>query len=346
MRILLTADPILAVPPRGYGGIERIVAALIREYRSLNHRVALVAKTGSDATVDELFTWPGENVSGKLDTWKNAWALRRAVKVFKPDVVHSFSRLAYLGPLLPARVAKVMSYQRVVGARQVRWARRFSRKTLRFTGCSEYIAALGRRGGGKWRAIPNFVEVEKYTFIPGVARDAPLVFLSRVESIKGPHLAIAIARQAGRRLILAGNRASDGPEAAYFEREIAPHLDRDGIQWIGEVDDAQKNALLGQAAALLVPVQWDEPFGIVFVEALATGCPIITCARGALPEIVTPGRTGLFIQNAADGVSAVNGISTLDRAACRADAVNQFSSRVCAEQYLALYSEMNTPVHE
>ena len=345
MRILLSADPILAVPPRGYGGIERIVAALIREYRSLNHRVALVAKAGSTASVDELFAWPGENVSGKLDTWKNAQALRRAAKLFKPDIIHSFSRLAYLGPLLPASVPKVMSYQRVVGVRQVRWARRLSRKTLRFTGCSEYIASLGRQGGGKWRAIPNFVEIENYTFVPGVGRDAPLVFLSRIESIKGPHLAIAIARQAGRRLILAGNRANHGPEAAYFEREIAPHLGRDGVEWIGEVDDARKNALLGQAAALLVPVQWDEPFGIVFVEALATGCPIITCARGALPEIVTPGRTGLFIQNAADGVTAVDQISTLDRAACRADAVNQFSSRVCAEQYLALYSDFGDEGH-
>ena len=90
----------------------------------------------------------------------------------------------------------------------------------------------------------------------------------------------------------------------------------------------------------LVPIQWDEPFGIVFVEALATGCPIITCARGALPEIVTPGRTGLFIENVAEGVRAVAQISTLDRTACRADAVNQFSSRVCADQYLALYADL------
>ncbi|HEY9155296.1 MAG TPA: glycosyltransferase, partial [Opitutaceae bacterium] len=274
-----------------------------------------------------------------------AWALRRAVNLFKPDVVHSFSRLAYLGPILPSSISKVMSYQRVVGARQVRWGRRLSRKTLRFTGCSEYIATLGRRGGGKWRAIPNFVEVEKYRFVPEIAADAPLVFLSRVESIKGPHLAIQIARQAGRRLIIAGNRANSGPESEYFKHEIAPHLGRDGIEWIGEVDDSQKNVLLGQAAALLVPIQWDEPFGIVFVEALAVGCPVITCARGALPEIITPGRTGIFIQNAAEGVRAVNEISKLDRVACRADAVNQFSSHVCAEQYLALYSEMNTPVH-
>ena len=335
----------LPVPPKGYGGIERIVAALVREYRTLGHEVALMAKAGSSAKAEQQFEWPGNDVSGKLDTFKNGWALRRSVRAFAPDIVHSFSRLAYLGPLLPSRISKVMSYQRTVGSRQVRWARRLSRGTLRFTGCSEFIATIGRRGGGKWRAIPNFVEIDKYDFTPTVSRDAPLVFLSRIESIKGPHLAIAMARKAGRRLILAGNRPTNGDEAAFFDREIAPQLGRDDIEWIGEVDDAQKNALLGKAAALLVPIQWDEPFGIVFVEALATGTPIISCARGALPEIVTPGRTGLFVSDVNDGARAIAQLGTLDRASCRADAVNQFSARVCAEQYLALYSEMNTPFH-
>lgn len=340
MKILLTADPILPVPPPGYGGIERIVDGLVVAYRNRGYKVALTAKVGSRCATDANFTWPGNNVFSRRDAAKNALALRRAAKEFAPDVVHSFSRLAYLTALLPSRLPKVMSYQRHVGARQIRYARILARRSLRFTGCSEFICRQGRRGGGAWRAIPNFVDVSKFTFVPQVAADAPLVFLSRVESIKGADLAIAVARRSGRRLILAGNRAESGPEALFFQQKIKPQLDHDGVEWVGEVDDVSKNQLLGQAAALIVPVQWDEPFGIVFAEAFSTGTPVITCARGALPEIVEPGKTGFFISNADDGALAVSRIDSLDRKACREIAETQFSAEVCAEQYLALYREM------
>jgi len=336
----------VTVPSHETDGVEAIVAMLIREYRSMGHTVALIAKENSAVPVDQRFIWPTDDVSGFLNTWKNARALRAAVDAFSPDVLHSFSRLAYLLLLLPSSVAKVMSFQQRPDAKQVRWSRRFSRGTLRFTGSSEYLATVGRRGGGKWRAIPNFVDVENYPFVPAVAPNAPLLFLSRLDSINAPHLAIAIARKAERPLILAGERNDLGDEADYFNREIAPHLGRDGIEWLGAIDHAQKVSLLSRAAALLVPIQWDNPFGAPFVEALATGCPVITCARGALPEIITPNRTGFFITNTADGVRAVSQLATLDRAGCRADVVNQFSVRACAEQYLALYVEMNTPIHE
>lgn len=333
----------LPVPPLGYGGIERIVAGLVREYRKLGHTVALLSKAGSACEADARFAWPSEQMRSLSGTVRNAFALRRAVRSFRPDLVHSFSRLAYLSVILPGGAAKVMSYQREVGARQVRTARRLAQGSLRFTGCSEFICAQGRRGGGAWRAIPNFVNVERYTFVARVPDDAPLVFLSRIESIKGPHLAIAIARRAGRRLILAGNRMTSGPEAAYFDLQIAPHLGKNGIEWIGEVDDAQKNVLLGSAAALVVPVQWDEPFGIVFVEAMATGTPVLACSRGALPEIVEPGRTGYFVTDEQDGAVAVGRLRFLDRAACRAVVEAQFSASVCAEQYLSLYQQMLDP---
>lgn len=343
MKILLTADPMLPVPPTGYGGIERIVDGLAREYRKLGHTVALLAKEGSTCEVERRFAWPAEGMRSWTGTAKNAWALRRAVAAFSPEVVHSFSRLAYLSAVLPTRLPKVMSYQRAVGARQIRTARRLAGRSLRFTGCSEFICAQGRRGGGAWRAIPNFVDLQRYQAVPHVAEDAPLVFLSRIESVKGADLAIAIARRAGRRLILAGNRIETGPEAAWFDRQIAPHLGKDGIEWIGEVDDARKNTLLGGAAALVVPVQWDEPFGIVFVEAMATGTPVITCARGALPEIVEPGRTGFFVTGPEDGAVAVSRLRFLERAACRALVETQFSAAVCAEQYLALYEQAISP---
>jgi glycosyltransferase involved in cell wall biosynthesis len=341
VRVLFTADPMISVPPAGYGGIERIVDALARELQRRGHVVGLVGKTGSTCPVDAFHPWPGANVSSRWDTVRNALALRRAVSSFRPDVVHSFARLAYLLGVLRQPVVKIMSYQRHVSPAQVRPALRLARPgSLAFTGCSEFICTQGRAPGSDWTAIPNFVEIDRIAFTPRVAADAPLLFLSRVESIKGPELAINIARRSGRRLLIAGNRANQGPEAEFFERAVAPHLGRDGIEWIGEVGDVEKNRLLAQCAALLVPIRWDEPFGIVFAEALAAGVPVITCARGALPEIVSPGITGFFIRSEEDGVAAVHALPTLDRAACRADAESRFSLSVCTDRYLALYSRL------
>lgn len=340
MRILLAADPILPVPPPGYGGIERIVASLIAEFRAGGHTVGLAAKAGSPAEVDAFFPWPGGEVAGRFDTLRNALALRRAAIRFEADIVHSFARLAYLTFLQPSRLPKIMSYQRHVGPSTVGLALRLARRgSLRFTGCSGYIRDLGARCGGVWTAVPNFVDTRAYTFAPRVAPDAPLVFLSRMDAVKGPHLAIAIARASGRRLVLAGNRPAGGSDAAYFEREVAPYLGQPGIEWIGEVNDARKNALLGQAAALLLPIQWDEPFGIVYAEALACGTPILTCARGAAPEIVEPGTTGFFFSSVEEGAAAVARIGELDRAACRRRAETHYDARVCAGQYLALYRD-------
>ena len=340
MRILLTADPEIAVPPRGYGGIQRIVDALVREYRAQGHTVGLAARAGSESPADAVFGWPGNSSLSKLDTLRNTLALRRAARDFRPDLLHSFSRLAYLAPLLPTRLPKIMSYQRHTGGRQVALAARLGGRSLRFTGCSEFISAMGRKAGGDWRTIFNFIEPDKLDFVPSVPPDAPLVFLSRVESIKGADLAIAVARAAGRRLIIAGNHADTGPERDYWDREIAPHLGTAGIEYAGEVDDVRKNALLGRAAAMIVPIQWDEPFGIVFTEALAAGTPVITCARGALPEIVEEGRTGFFMGTVAEGAAAVGRLADIDRAECRRAALGRLSLAACAAQYVALYREM------
>lgn len=337
MKILYTVDPELPVPPKGYGGIERIVDALAREMRRRGHTVGLVAHPESSCPVDALYGWPEASFRPSV---RNLAALWRAVGRFRPDLVHSFSRLAYLTPLFFLKIPKIMSYQRHTGGRPVAWAARMGGRSLRFTGCSEFICRMGRRAGGTWQPVPNFVELDKYPFAPTVAPDAPLVFLSRIESIKGPHLAIEIARRAGRRLIIAGNRLATGPEAAYFENQIAPHFGKDGIEYVGEVDDARKAALLTNAAALLVPIQWDEPFGIVFVEALAAGTPVISSPRGALPEILPARECGFLVNTIEEGVAAVQALGSVARAACRKRVEDFYSSQVVMAQYLALYQEM------
>jgi glycosyltransferase involved in cell wall biosynthesis len=231
-----------------------------------------------------------------------------------------------------------MSYQREPSLRTVGLAARLAAPgILTFTGCSAYIAGLGRRGGGVWYAVPNFVDTKEFTFRGAVENDAPMVFLSRVESIKGADLAIAIARRAGVHLLIAGNHADSGPEADYWRQRIAPEIGKAGIEYLGPVDDRQKNELLGRARAMLVPIQWNEPFGIVFAEALACGTPVISCPRGALPEIVRSGREGFLIETIEEGVEAVRRIGSVDRVACRNRAERHFSVNAVLGRYLDLY---------
>jgi glycosyltransferase involved in cell wall biosynthesis len=338
MRILVTADPELAVPPTHYGGIERIVAGLIDGFLKRGHTVGLVAHADSSAAANRLYPWPGRCSRNRLDTIRNTTALCRAVRQFKPDIVHSFSRLWYLAPLLPWRLPKVMSYQRRPSARTVGWASRLARGTLDFTGCSEHICAIGRRAAGRWTAIHNFVDTSRFSFVPRVADDAPLVFLSRVESMKGPHLAIEAAKRAGRKLIIAGNYGATPNEAEYWRTMVLAQVDGEQVEYVGPVNDDQKNELLGRAAALIVPIQWDEPFGIVFAEALACGTPVISCPRGALPEIVEEGRTGYLVAQAADLPAAIGRIAQLDRAACRQAAESRFSHDSICSRYLGFFN--------
>jgi glycosyltransferase involved in cell wall biosynthesis len=341
MRLLLTADPEIEVPPTTYGGIERIVDVLVRRLRAAGHQVGLVARPGSSCPADQLFAWRGLNSLSATDTLANMWTLRRAVKTFRPDVIHSFSRIAYLLPHLRGPVPIAMSFQREPTPRTVGLSARLAAPhVLTFTGCSEYIARRGRPSGGEWYGIPNFADTEALAFCPSVGADAPLVFLSRVESIKGAHWAIEIARRTKRRLVIAGNHAEAGEEGAYWRQQIEPWIGRDGIEYVGPVDDAQKSALLGRAQAMVVPIQWEEPFGIVFAESLACGTPVISCPRGALPEIVRPGVDGFLIQSIEEGCEAVAQLGTIDRAVCRRRAEDHFSPDAVVARYLELYGRM------
>lgn len=340
MRILLAADPEIEVPPRLYGGIERIVDGLARRLRARGHAVCLVAKPGSTSAVDVFHGWPGRRSQSPMDTVRNTGALWKAVRSFRPDIIHSFSRIAYLTPHLRGPVPVVMSYQRDPTLRAVGLAVKLAAPgVLTFTGCSDYIAACGRRAGGTWRGIPNFADIDALKFSPLVAHDAPLVFLSRVESIKGAHWAIDIARRTGRRLVIAGNHADSGPEAGYWREKIAPWIGRDGIAYAGPVDDLQKNDLLGRACAMVVPIQWDEPFGIVFAEALACGTPVISCPRGSLAEIVRQGIDGFLIRSIEEGCAAVEKVGAIDRAGCRRRAEQEYSPDAVVGRYLDLYED-------
>jgi glycosyltransferase involved in cell wall biosynthesis len=253
------------------------------------------------------------------------------------DLVHSFSRVAYLLPILPLSIPKLMTYQRPIARRSVVLGHAISRGSLWFSAISDWMMRHVR-DCGTWRLVFNGVPLETYDYRADPGPDAPLVFLGRVEGIKGPHLAIDVARRTGKRLIVAGNVPSE--HRAWFDKEIAPRVDGRQIQYIGPVDDAQKNLLLGSAGALLMPIVWDEPFGIVMAEAMACGTPVIGTRRGAVPEVVQHGVTG-FVETSLEGmVSAVRRIDEIDRRACRRRVENLFSDAAVVDAYLEVYLEM------
>lgn len=340
MKILLTADPELPVPPKFYGGIERIIDLLITGLQAKGHTVTLIAHSNSTSSADVCFSWPGHQSKNPLDTLRNSVSLQYAVQKIKPDALHSFSRIAYLTPLLKSSLPKIMSYQREPSARTTRWASKLAGDSLTFTGCSDYICRQGRSNGGIWQPIHNCVVLDKFTFQPQVALDAPLVFLSRLERIKGAHTAIAVARKTGRRLIIAGNRVNSPEGESYWQSEISPHLNKDGIEYVGTVDDVQKNELLGKAAAMLVPIEWNEPFGIVFAEALACGTPVISCPTGSLPEIVRQGVDGFLTTDIESACNAVKNLGAINRRNCRERAESHFSAEVIVDKYEALYQSL------
>jgi glycosyltransferase involved in cell wall biosynthesis len=336
MRIALTADPEIPVPPARYGGIERIIDMLAKGLVERGHEVTLFAHPESN-TAGQLVPWRGGASQSIVDTARNAATLRHHVRSGRFDVVHSFSRIAYLTPILPSALPKLMTYQRQISRRSVRLGHALSRGTLWFSAISrammQQVADIGT-----WRLVYNGVPLSTYRFCADLPSDAPLVFLGRIEEIKGPHLAIEVARRAGLPLIIAGNIQPE--HQSWYETNIAPHLDGKSITYIGPVNDAEKNALLGRARALLMPILWEEPFGIVMTEAMACGTPIMGFRRGAVPEIVDHGVTGFVVDDVNAMVQVAGRLNEIDRAACRRRVERLFSDSAVVDAYLSVYAEM------
>lgn len=336
MKILITADPELPVPPKLYGGIERVVDLLVRGLAARGHDVTLIAHPDSTAPC-RLVPYSGARSRSRRDLIANTARVTRTVLGGDYDLVHSFGRLAYLAPILPLSIPKLMTYQREVTPRSVRLGHALSRGTLHFCAISDWMMQA-TRSLATWHRVYNGVPMSVYDFVPAVPADAPLVFLGRIEHIKGAHLAIEIAQRSGRRLVIAGNIPT-GHES-YFEQRVKPHVDGERVSYIGPVDDAQKNTLLGSAAAFLMPILWEEPFGIVMAEALACGTPVLGTRRGAVPEVVEDGITGFVRDTVDELVGVVSEAGAIDRNACRQRAMTLFSDDALVSAYLGVYRHL------
>jgi glycosyltransferase involved in cell wall biosynthesis len=342
LRIALTIDPYVPVPPVTYGGIERVVAALIDELTRRGHQITLFAHPASRTPAAHIpyGTPPHQGVRARAsELWQvgaTLWSMRRQV-----DVVHSFGRLAALAPVLVDRsLPKIQSYQREIPWKGVARASRIGGASLSFTACSDAMwqGRVDLRHG-QWSTVYNGVDVNVYDATESVSSDAPVMFLGRVERIKGAHTAIAIARQANRPLVIAGNVVDSEEGRRYFEQEIRPHLDGDRVRYVGPVDDHTKNRLLGDTAALLMPIEWEEPFGIVMVEAMACGAPVVGFRRGSVPEVVEEGLTGAIVDDIGGAVRALARVVQFGRRQVRARCTQRFSYPVIADAYEQLYRD-------
>lgn len=335
MKILLTVDPNIPVPPIYYGGIERIVDLLAREYSSLGHNVILAAHSESTCTgAIRRYGWKGKSASSWRDTYKNTFNLRHIYQKENPDIIHSFSRLLYLYPLfLKRHPLIVQTYQRRITPFSVRYASLLAGRQLHFTACATHLYRGMESTQSSWHTVFNFTDTSYFTPAKSPKQDY-LLFLGRLEPIKGVHDAIEVAQRSGMRLIIAGNIPVGKEE--YFQNEIKPKLNTH-IQYVGAVNDIQKLDLLRHAAALVFPIHWEEPFGIVMAESLACGTPVLAYPRGSVTEVLKEGETGFLCKSVEEMTKKVVKIDILDRNICRRDAEERFSATVVAQQYLRLF---------
>jgi len=334
MKILITADPYIPVPPKLYGGIERVLDMLINEYVKSGHEVTLIAHPDSIPNSSSRFI-PYQSKEESI--LKNSLLIAKTHFKYKFDVIHSFSRLLYLLPLLPLSVPKIMSYQREPTISQIKKSVLLAKKnSLVFTGCSNYISNQIKPFATSY-TVYNGVPIDLFKFNETVHQDAPLVFLGRIEEIKGTHIAIELALKTNNKLIIAGNIPTE--YQAYFDEKVKPFLNEQ-IQYIGPVNDVQKNILLQNAKAFLMPILWNEPFGIVMAEALACGTPVIGFNRGSVPEVVENAKTGFVCNDVNEMIDAINKVHTLSRLNAREAAVSRFSDKVISTNYLELYKSL------
>jgi glycosyltransferase involved in cell wall biosynthesis len=339
MRILLMMDPGIPVPPKTYGGHERLVYLFAEEYQKLGHQVTLLAGPGSHCSGDTVTFGRNDLTRSKGERFKEARFAWRYLRKNKNnfDLVHNFGRLIYLLPILNAPVKKIMTYGRPVSTKGIKAVTTLPNRNLIFTACSNYCVSTGNVAG-KWKTVYNTIDFSQYNMVENVSDDAPLMFLGRLDKIKGAHTAIQAAKATGNRLILAGNIPDTADNYAYYKTEIEPQIDNEQIVYAGALNDAEKNNYLGKAKALLFPIEWDEPFGMVMIEAMACGTPVIAFNRGSVPEVVENAVTGFIVDDTAKMEQKVAEISTINRSRCRQRAEERFDVKVIARQYLNLFN--------
>ena len=340
MKILQIAPLWESVPPPAYGGTEYVVALLAEELRRQGHEVSLAASGDSTADVDLISTY-GESLRraehladrSPYDWQHIATALRHGADY---DVIHNhagelpmaFSALTRT-PVLTTMHCLPTPDTRFIWERYAGYYNTISRsQECTFAPFEGPARFLGH--------VYNAVDVETFPFQAKKGDD--LLFLSRVAPEKGPHLAIEVARRLGMRLIIAGK--VDRYDRDFFNEVIRDQIDGDQIVFVGEADNAKKRLLYKDAKCVLMPLTWDEPFGLVMPESMACGTPVIALRRGSAPELIAHGVTGFVVDTVEEMAEAVGEVGRIDPARCRAHVAKHFAPATMAREYVRLYETM------
>lgn len=339
MRFLVIADPHIPIPPQCYGGTERIIHLLCQGLQNRGHIVDLIAGAGSRSYGGHLKIHQAPTLAYASRAFRKLWfQYLSATSLSNVDIILNFGRIDYLELLLKTSKPLVCRFANPIYQSEIDFlVSRRKRGSLKFIGISQsQIAHL--RSEKSFHVVYNGVELERFQFSGDLKGSSSyLCFLGRLTQNKGVDIAIAVAQAAGIPLKIAGNIPNNQSDRHFFETAIRPHLGY-GCEWVGSVDDEQKNNLLGNALALLFPIQWDEPFGIVMIESLACGTPVIATRRASTPEVIDHGKTGFLCESVNAMVEAVKQVYTLDRWACRHTAETRFSADSMVEQYLKVIS--------
>jgi glycosyltransferase involved in cell wall biosynthesis len=336
MRVALIAPPWIPVPPPAYGGTEAMLDSLARGLATAGHDVILATTGDSTCPVSRTWTYEHARTDQLGDITVDLTHLLHAYEaVAGADIVHDHT---LAGPAIGAQRQgpPVVTTNHRPFTADVRALYRALADRVPIIAISHHQASTAGDVHIA-RVIHHGVDADHYPMGPGGDH---LVFIGRMSPDKGVRQAIEIAQRAGVPLTIAA-KMREPREHEYYRTEVEPLLSAD-IRYLGEVDRPDKLALVGGALALLNPIQWDEPFGLTMVEALACGTPVITTPRGAAPEIVDDGDTGFLISGIDEAVAAVAWAATLDRRACRAAVEARFSARRMVADYLAFYRDVVT----
>jgi len=343
MKILFIADPKISVPPKYYGGAERIVALYADEFSRLGHVVDLMAGPKSRAFSGRVYIHRDPSSACISRAYRKIWfQFYSVLAASRCDVVYNHGRLDYLEVLLALRKPLLTAFHNPISQAQIDFAERRIQSDVAFHFVSSSQASAARISSPSY-IIPNPIDVRRYA--SGGGEGGYLAFLGRMTFNKGVDIAIAVALRTGRKLVIAGNISNEEGGDRYFRDCVMPFIDDDQICWIGTVNDEQKQQLLSQASALLFPIRWDEPFGIVMTEALACGCPVIATRRASTPDVIDHGVTGWLCDPEEPSVEAfveaVTRVPELNRQACRKAVEKRFDVRVVAPRILDVLQRLS-----